>query len=265
MKKVLIGVGIGCGGLMVLALVGLVGGTWWLKGKVEGFAGGMTENTEKIEALNRKHAFTAPPRGHPVRLTDARLNDYLAVRGVLTPVFKKYEAQAEKFKDQDSEQAKAGDALEARSIVGNLLAELQRTWLAALDQRNMSPDEFGAITAAVYASPLAQGMEQMREGHREVLTRLREEQARLAEDPSASQEMQDLAREQVEALDEQLASLPESDPLSPEARKLHQENAALLERMKAIVQRVANPGVDLLLGSFGGGKAFQNAFEGLGQ
>ncbi len=265
MNKVLVGVGIGCGALILIAVVGAVGAGMWAKGKVEDL-GAMAgaDQQEEIQRLNQKYDFEKPPRGQPVVLTERRVRDYLAVREALTPVMKKFEARGQKFEDKskDGQKPSFGDAMEAMSMLGGMMTELRVAWLEALDDKNMSPNEFGAITAAIYGAPLAHGLEQMKQSQRPVLEQLRAQAQKTAEDASLPQEARDMAQEQLNQIDEQLAALPETNAAPSDKQKLFAQNKELLDRMQVDMEK-ANPGVDILLGSLAA-EGFVEQFEALG-
>ena len=266
MNKVLVGVGIGCGALILIGVVAAVGAGMWVKGKAEeiGAVAGV-EQQEELERLNKKYSFAKPPKGQPVELTESRVRDYLAVREALAPVMTKFEEKGQKFeaKNRGGEQPSMGDAMEAMSMLGGMMTELRVAWMKALEEKKMSPNEFGAITAAIYGAPLAHGLEQMKQSQRPVLEQLRDQAQKTADDESVPEEMREMAREQVAQMEEQLAALPPEGAAPSEKQKIFAKNAELLDRMKIDMEKT-NPGVDILLGTLAA-EGFADQFEALGE
>src|SRR5688572_3292089 len=150
-KKVLVGVGIGCGSLMLLGLIALGVGAWWVKGKVDG----IVETGQKMQAagqelaeLDRSFPYTPPPEGEVLALNEARLIDYLAVRETALPVYAEFEKKAEAFKAKhgDNEEADVGAAMQATSMMTELLIQVHGAYAAGLKKHSMSPREFRTIT-----------------------------------------------------------------------------------------------------------------------
>jgi hypothetical protein len=105
-KKVLLGVGIGCGSLVLLAVIAMGVGAWWVKGKVSGIVESgqkMQAIGQELAALDRSYPFTPPPEGEVLAIKETRLLDYLAVRETALPVFAEYEKKAESFNAEHSD------------------------------------------------------------------------------------------------------------------------------------------------------------------
>jgi hypothetical protein len=165
MKKVLIGVGIGCG-VLLLAGVGLaVAAGYWAKNNL----GGTIEATQRIQSqeeelvkLNTSYPFQAPAQGELVALDEKRLNTYLSVREETLPVFKTFEQKAEEFEQKygGQNEGQAPDiraAMAATNLMMGLVVEVRSAYIAGLKKHGMSPAEFQELTRTLQTSMLAEG------------------------------------------------------------------------------------------------------------
>lgn len=280
MNKVLIGVGIGCG-LLVLVVIGvLAAGGMWVKGKAEE-AGltveGMEAAGEKMEAheakakaLNEKYTFKAPPKGQPLRVEEDRLQDYLAVRASMKPVIDKLEAQGKKLdhlKD-DKQQAGFGDMMAAGGMMMELMSGVQEAWLEGLEEQEMSPTEFHTITAALITSEMGKGMGQALQNQRPALEKLKASLEQQANNPNMPQEVRDGAREQIPEIEKQIQRLPAPGSAPPEADAIHAANAELYQKHKDAFEKSGGLGMDVFLYGYAEqgslGEAMQNAMQPYG-
>jgi hypothetical protein len=265
-KKVLIGVGIGCGGLLLLALIAVVAGGFWVKGKVEGVAEEMAQDAEKAKQqeqraaeLDKKYAFDAPPKGQPVRLTEARLQDYFAVRAALKPALTELEEKSKKFQQAEGQPAEIAQAFKAFGAVTGMVAEVRRRWVDALEKQKMSPREFHAITAAVYGSHMGDAMGKARQGQREMLEQLAAGLKEQVKDERLPAELREQMRQQLAQVQKQIAALPPPDAVPSDVQKIYTANLALLERYKQQLEQDSTQGLDLIL--IGGGEELDRAFQ----
>jgi hypothetical protein len=153
-KKVLIGVGIGCGVIVLLSVVALVAGGIWAKnkmGNVVELGQTMKVQTEELKALNAKFPFSAPPAGQPLKLEEERLKRYLTVRQLLIPVQTRFEEKAQELKTKsDKEEIGLGEGLAAAGAMAQLMTDLRAALIEGLRQQEMSPREFHATSRVVY-------------------------------------------------------------------------------------------------------------------
>lgn len=264
MKKVLIGVGIGCGVLVLIAVAVMVAGGVWLKGKTEGLVAS-GEQMQKMETrakeLNQEFAFTPPPRGEPVKLTEARLQDYLEVRQAITPVIQKYEAEGKKFEDLKNQQnVGLGDAMKAGTALFSMMGDIQQAWLAALEEQKMSPKEFHAISAAIFTADIGKSAGEMKKGQRQMLEQVKTAMEQQANNPQMPQEARDEAKKQIAELERQIAALPPADEAPSKATEIHAANSALFAKYKEQYEQQGNPGIDVLLWGQDG-NSFAEAME----
>lgn len=257
MKKVLIGLGIGCGSLLVIGAVAAVGFTYWAKGRME--EGGLSmeklEETgrrtqavqKRVGSLNQKYPFQAPPKGHPVRVEEDRLKEYLAVRAALVPAYQEFEQKMKALQPKEGEQPDLSAGFKMFGVIGELSTTLQEKWVAELDQRRMSPREYGAITAALYTSGLGQVAMQANEVQRAALLESKQQLDRRAADRRLTKAQRDEIRNQAKEIEAQIAALDTPSAGQVEIRKLHEHNAQLAEKYKADLDGYANPALDGML------------------
>lgn len=263
MKKVLIGVGVGCGVLILLVIAAVVAGGFWVKSKV-GNAVAASQEIEKqeqaLQDLDSKYPFEPPADGQPIELEEKRVEEYLAIRTSLLPAFKSFEAKVKDLeaRTQDPKQSLSA-GLEMVGMTSEMLRQVRATYLEQLDAHRMSPTEFHGITAAIYSSSIGKGMAEMREAQRETLESAIAELEEQSKDPALDDAQRSALAEQLAAMKEQLAKLPPKGAPPSEDLATHKANAALLEKYKAQIEKEANPGLDFLL--LGEGDALQKAFK----
>lgn len=266
MKKVWIGLGVGCGALVLLAVVGMVGVGWYAKQKLGG-AIAATENLQKqeqrLQALNAKHAFTPPAEGQVMALDPQRLEAYLAVREAGLPVFADFEKKAEAFKQEtQGDQASIGDAMKGAGMLMELTTQVREAFIASLEQHGMSPAEFHATTQAIYSTAIgqaAQGMNKaMAEASDQMQARIEELDTKLEDAQLPEAERQALQTER-DALYAQVESMGQGAQgagqmgLAPGQDAVVTANAKLLETHKARIETAANPAFDVFIVGGGAG------------
>lgn len=247
MNPALLAVGIGCGGLVVLTGIVTLVGVFWLKGRVTSAIGTVEEiaaQEERIQKLDEKYPFTPPADGKPLRLEEKRLQDYLAIRGSLVPVFKAFEAKAKEIDARDKNQG-IGTGLEALGMTGELIRDVRDTFAKELDAKRMSAKEFHTITGTIYASFVSKGVTALQEGRRESLEKtIAELDRQLAS--NIPPQSKTVVEKQREILARQLAELPDTK-VPPADKAIYDANAALIEKYKEQIQKEANPALDTFL------------------
>ncbi len=261
MKKVLIGVGVGCGVLVLVGIVAVVSGGLWVKGKVNGMAQDgerLQKQEQQVASLNQKYAFQEPPKGQPLPLSEARLEDYFVVRKALAEVVT---AHQQKMKQLEGTQANPTQALGALNTLMGMMGEVRGRWLELLEQQKMSPREFHAITAALYSSGLSKARGKLRQNQRAALEQVKQKLEAEAKDESLPAAKRENLRRHLAMIEKQLSMLPAAPAVSSETDKIHEANAALYAKYKAQIEAGVNPALDsLLLGdSAAMGTAFQDA------
>jgi hypothetical protein len=265
-NKVLIGVGIGCGAIVLVGVIAVVAGGIWVKGKVEEASQEIGKSAEKMQSLeqrsaelNQRYTFAAPPKGQPLELSEDRLKDYLAVRAALKPVLEDFEVKAKNFAPPKGEQASIGKSLQALGMMTDLKANLNSKWVDELDNQKMSPREFHAITAAVYTAEWGKAKGEAPQRQRTRLEQLKLGLTKVANDSSLTGEQREDARQQLANVDKQLAALPSANTPPPESQKIFEANAVLSEKYKKKIEEASSVGLDVLL--VGSGNDLGTALE----
>jgi hypothetical protein len=264
MKKVLIGVGVGCG-LIILVGVGLlVAGGLWAKNTF----GGSIEAGQKIAAqekelakLNQSLGFEAPPEGEVLALDAKRLETYFAVREAALPVFKAMEQKADAFeKEHGGEDNKKnpnfGAAMDAANMMMTMTVDVRAAYLEGLKKHGMSPAEFQTITTTVYTSLMADGMEQAQGALKQSREAMEKQLAALDkklegdslsdEERTQTEEAQTHLRTAIEAMEKGEAN-PGLGNLTAEGRKVAAANVVLLKTYDKQVQAMASSAFDSFL------------------
>lgn len=136
-----------------IAVVAMMWGVWWAKGKVEEVAGNITgpiaaraQEIQKYESQANANPFTAPSDGV---IQEARLLKFLDVRKQMYTIYQAHRADIES----------AGQHKEANfsdiAKFGSLVADLQLAKSKALAGVGMSEGEYGFLQMAVYQSSWA--------------------------------------------------------------------------------------------------------------
>lgn len=259
MKKVLIGVGIGCGVLVLLGIIAMGAAGYWFKKNLGGAmeAGQQASaQAQDLKALNQQYAFTAPPEGEVLALQESRLNDYFAVRDMALPVFKEFEAQGQELskKTQNGEKPSVSDVMQATNLATQFVVKVRASYIDGLKQHKMSPREFTSITGAIYNSHLAnavgaskKAMAEVRESAKKSLADV---EAKLQadnlseEDRSALEAQRDAFQAQVDSADDQASDGIE---VSEKSQAVAAANVKLLEKYKDRVEKGDNAGFDALI------------------
>lgn len=261
MKKVLIGVGIGCGVIILVGFGLLFAGGMWVKNKFGGTfeaAQKMQVQEQELAQLNQGHPFQPPPQGEVLALDAKRLDTYFSVREGALPVFKAFEQKTKEFEDkyggeEEKKNANIGAAMEAANLMMGLVADVRAAYIDNLKKHGMSPAEFQTITSTVYASVMAEGMAQvqdaMAKGREGMQKQLDELDAKLASD-TLSDEERTLLEDAQSQLQATLDSMEEGmgpggqDELSAESKKVAAANVALLKKYEERVTVMANTAFD---------------------
>lgn len=269
-NKVLVGVGIGCG---VLVLLGVIGGgvAFYMAKKTFGGAieagQQMAAQENDLKALEKDFPFTAPAEGEVLALQEARLNDYFTIREAALPLFKEFEQKSEGL--NQGENANIADGLKAGAMLAELMSKTRTVYIDNLKKHRMSPREFHAITTAIYTSAFTDTMGQMNETFaaqraqsEKMLADVRE---RLA-DANLSEEERTQLQEQETVLQGQLDTMAETEKganampqLDEKAKGVAAANVALVKKFDERIKTAYNPAFDALImtpdtqgGGFGG-------------
>jgi len=259
----LLAVGIGCGGLFLLAGIAAVIGVFWVKSKVTDAVGSVEEiaaQEQRIQALDEKYPFTPPAEGKPLRLDEKRLQDYLAIRSSLVPVFQAFEAKSKELSARTDNKG-IGAGLEAIGMTGELIRDVRERFAKELDAKRMSAKEFHTITGTIYASMIGKGMAALQDGQREALEKLQKSFDQQLASKTLPAEARKMIEQQRETVTKQLAELP-SHAIAEADKPIYDANTTLIAKYKAQIDKEANPALDALL--FGETGQIENAFKPLG-
>lgn len=260
-KKVLIGVGIGCGVLVLLGVIG-VGAVFYMGKKALGGAieasQQMAAQEQDLQELNSSFPFTPPPEGEVLALQEARLNDYFSIREAALPIYQEMEKQSERLneKAERGEKPSLSEGLQAGNLLVEFMAKTRTTYIEGLKKHRMSPREFHAITNAIYTSTLADSMGQLqkamagqRDSVEEALADIRSQldDADLSEEErTALQEQETGLQMQLDALDE-MGGADGMPSIGEKTQGVASANVALLKKFEDRIKSAYNPAFDSLI------------------
>ncbi len=259
MKKIFAILGIGCGAILVIGLIGMFLAYRGCK-SVLGAAKEAAEQQKQLDKLDGEFPFTPPAPGALFALEETRLADYLAIRKSVVGAFKAREGE---FKALAARSKAAGDkpsfrdTRDAINLTMTLLTESRKDWIAGLREKRMSPKEFATHTGAIYSTLVSKGLQQSQRAGDELARQIAEAKVKLA-DPSTKPEEKAALEAQIQALESSRAMIgnlpPGADPAVVAA------NSALIEKHKAEIEALVNPVLDALLAN----KDAAHAFNQLG-
>ncbi|AGC41906.1 hypothetical protein MYSTI_00556 [Myxococcus stipitatus DSM 14675] len=268
MKKVLIGLGIGCGVIILGSLIAVFAGGAYLFGKVKD--SGAIEAAQAVEKqsgqmaeLNKAYPFKAPADNEVLELEEARLATYLSVREAVIPAYKLHEEKGKAFQEKygrgDGSDGKAkadlSSTMEAVNLITGLTVEVRTAFIDGLTKHKMSPNEFQAITQTVYASMAADINAQVNQGRAKAVEMMEKqikdldkklENANLpAEEREGYTTMRAGLQENIDAMSG--GDTGEEGALSEASKKAAAANMALLKKHGERVKGMENAALDALL------------------
>ncbi|NNC16454.1 hypothetical protein HJC22_12055 [Corallococcus exiguus] len=254
-KKWILGLGLGVGGLLLVG-GGLVATGYWADRQMDG-AGVATlmksqERALKTAELNARFPFQPPDAGKVLKLDEARLEAYLAVREATLPAYDVLQKESLEYVEKHGKDLTGGTRsakLRAAGASMRMLGKAQASFLLNLEARGMSPQEFGRLSALVYPEPVAApdaGVATVSQPSDPANIALLEEQfaaiAPQLEDPKLS-EAERLQLEQRRAgLRKYITQLEAAS-----GKDVKDANASLLKKHAARITKAANPTFDQLL------------------
>lgn len=148
--KTIAKVAIGCGVALVLAgsvaVALLVGGAYWVKGKVEQ----VTDHEQRIQDLKKKAGAAAPfSRPKDGVIQEARLVRFLEIRSRLLSIYERHRPEIERLNKK--EKGDLSDAWKAFSWIN----ELRRAHAEAQADAGMGDEEYAFLVEQVYRSAWA--------------------------------------------------------------------------------------------------------------
>jgi len=258
-KKVLLGVGIGCGSLVLVGMIALGAGAWWLKRQVGDTVSTMMESGQKmqalgqeLQALDKSHPFTPPPEGEVLVISEARLLSYLAVRETALPVYEEFQKKAEAFENEHEgkENADVGAAMKATGLLTELMTKVQGAYLEGLKKQGMSPREFRTITQTLYSSLVTGVADQAQQAGDKARQEALESVREAMKDPALTEEQLAEMKEHEQALLDS-AEEPEGGegaPVLSEASKAAAAaNLVLINKYQERINSAGSLAMDTLL------------------
>ncbi|QSQ11429.1 hypothetical protein [Myxococcus landrumensis] len=273
MKKVLIGLGIGCGVIILGGIIAVFAGGAYLFGKVKdsgaiAAAQAVEKQSGQMAELNKAYPFKAPADNEVLALEEARLTTYLSVRESAIPAYKVYEEKGKVFQakygrgDGSDGKAKAdfSSTMEAVNLITSLTVDVRAAFIDGLKKHEMSPNEFQAITQTVYASMAADLNAQVEQGRSkavELMEKQIKELDKKLEDTNLSADEREGYKTMRTGLQENIDSMSDGDngadgALSEASKKAAAANLALLKKHEERVKGVENAALDALLMSDSG-------------
>ncbi|NOK17710.1 hypothetical protein [Corallococcus carmarthensis] len=254
-KKWIVGLGLGVGGLLLVG-GGLVATGYWADRQMGG--GGLDAlaqtqaRAQRTADLNTRFPFQPPAAGKVLKLDEARLETYLAVREATVPAYQVLEKESLEYIQTHGKELDRGGRralLQAASASMRMVGKAQAVLLQNLEAQRMSPLEFHRLTAVVYPPPPAApdaGVAAVSQASDPAnIAQLEAQLAALTprlEDPKLT-EAERLQLEQRRAgLRKYITQLELSS-----GKDVKDANAALLTKHAARVAKVANPMFDELL------------------
>jgi hypothetical protein len=162
-------IAIGCGCLLLLggvAVVGVVGwGAWWAKGKVTEATGGLEQIAAKASEIDRwekkanANAYTRPADGV---IAEPRLLTFLETRKRVYSVYERYEPELrslQKKSESAGDKLTPSDLWSAGGKLAEVFGEIRLAQMKSLAQLGMSEAEYRDIQLAVYKSAWASDAE----------------------------------------------------------------------------------------------------------
>jgi hypothetical protein len=258
-NKVLLGVGIGCGSLVLLGMIALGGVAWWLKREVGDSFSNMVESGQKmqalgqeLQALDKQHPFTAPPEGEVLALSEERLLSYLAVRETALPAYEEFQKKAEAFKDEHEgkQDADVGAAMKATGLLTELMTKVHGAYIEGLKKQGMSPREFRTITQTLYSSMVTGVVDQAQQAGAQARQEALESVREAMKDPALTAEQLAEMKEHEQALLDSAEDVEgrEGAPVLSEASKAAAAaNLALMNKYQERINSAGSLAMDTLI------------------
>ncbi len=236
-------VAIGCVVVLVLAGVAatalVVGGAWWLKGKVEQATG----NEQRIEEAKKKAAAAAPfTRPEDGLVREDRLLKFLQIRQRMYGEYEKHRVEIEGLARK--ERGDFGDAIRAFGWIN----ELRVTAAQAQADVGMGDEEYRFLVEQVYRSAWASEVEkQTGKSVSEAAATGAEQSAEALKQMEAR--LKDLPPEQREAMKQSIEQMQKGAADARSSLKEYdapKQNIELFRKHEAEIKRYAMGGLELL-------------------
>jgi hypothetical protein len=209
---------IGCFAVVVIGVIIIAAGGFFVRSKVKEFTEGAGESEKKTQQLSKDYPFTVPANGV---ITEKQLQRFLAARKQIYSVYKKYESEFKKLEGKDAD-------FSVLTKGWGFWKELRKEHADALAAQKMSPEEYQYIVQAVYKTWMASGTKE------------------ALKDKSFSETAEKQLKETIESIDKQL-----KDPATPDVSKqaLQQTREQLQKQLDGIGQNSVVKQMDATLES----------------
>ncbi|RKH09667.1 hypothetical protein D7V97_15800 [Corallococcus sp. CA053C] len=254
-KKWVIGVVLGCVGLLAVAVVGLVAVGAQADRDMEGSGLSSMQDAQaqarRLAELNTRYPFRPPPAGQLLKLDEARLEAYLTAREATMPAFHTLETESTAFFKQygnDLGSKNPSVVLKAAGASMRMIAKARAALATNLEASRMSPLEFQGLTRVVYPSAVAAPKAPTlvsQPSDPENIALLEKQLAALTpqlEDPKLSEEQRLQLEQRRAGLRKYITTLELTG-----GKAVRDANAALLAKHQARIAKAANTGFDELL------------------
>jgi hypothetical protein len=244
---------IGCGALMIFSIIAIgvafYFGKAWFTEKVKPLteaADTEKEYTEKTESLRKEHPFSRPASGI---ISENQLQRFLEVRKSMYEVYKQHEAE---FKKMEKQKEQGFGALMKAT---DMIQDVKKAQVQAMEKQNMSPEEYSYIVEAVYKSWFAKGAQEsmqhetFTEASQENMKKSLEDFDKRIQDPNTSEEERQALIKTKEMMESQWKSVTESDALKQMDEQLQsvpKENIDLFTKYQNEIQQYSMSGLEFL-------------------
>lgn len=246
MKKVWIGVGIGCGTLLLIGLGLIIAGGIFVSKAVQStadFSQHVQAQEKELASIDARYAFTPPPAGHPLKLETARVEKYFAVRDALKPAYARFEEKSKAL--QGKKTASVSDVMSATKMFAEVATDARAALIESLKKQEMSRREFSALTTTMVETTLNPPDPAATKARREELKQTIAAVEKKLAAPSLPKEEKEALDDELSSDKSELESLPPDDPASAE---IYASNAKLMEPYKERFEQGYNPVLDEILG-----------------
>ena len=242
--KIAIGCGVAVVGIGVVAVVGVVGGGYWLKQKVGGRIEEFQAGQKQIDTYLRQaraNPFTAPTNGV---ITEPELLKFLAVRKKVFPVYEKY------GKELEREGKEKSGGLQGFSTMMGAINELRLAQAKAMAEESVNPSEYayliGAVYKTYYAAAIAKG-----NGGKSPSEVAAEASKQLDQGMPSAAPGSELAQ-QIEAAKRRFEEDAQKAQEAAKSMDVPPENLALFKKYDAEIQKYVMPGLEVVDAAFAG-------------
>lgn len=246
---------IGCAVFALVLVVAVVGGGLYVKNwfsekakTVENLAGSKDSDYGKRSAqLSREYPFAAPANN---LVTEGQFDRFISVRKEMYAIYQKYEPE---FKQMEKEKV---NGLSGAMKGLELLNDIRKAQIDALERQRMSPEEYTYVVTAVYKTWFAKGAREALKDQGTAMQAAEEQMKksiaeldRQIQDPATPEATRKQLQATKEQLETQLQNLPQNTELKQvdqELASIPKENIELFTRHEAEIKQYSMSGLELI-------------------